>query len=59
MKRVDPEAYCIRCGEGYGPFEETCTNCGFNPIDKGEDEAAQRKAESDFSDWQNSGRDGE
>lgn len=52
-KRVDPQECCIDCGRRYGSTEETCSGCGFNPIDGGEDEARQIKAESDFSAWQN------
>jgi len=47
----NPIEYCIDCGHRYGIADESCTNCGFDPIDEGEDEARQAAAESQYELW--------
>ena len=34
----DPDDYCIRCERRYGVTEESCSSCGFDPVNSEEDE---------------------
>lgn len=33
----NPEEYCPACSYRWGIEDETCTNCGFDPVNNGED----------------------
>lgn len=48
----DPKDYCIRCDRRYGLTEESCSGCGFDPIDGGSDEEAQEEALLKFKEEQ-------
>jgi ribosomal protein L37E len=54
----DPNQYCLSCGHPYGTTDESCTECGFDPINDADDMIRHDKAVKDFHDWENSGRDG-
>ena len=45
---TNPRTHCILCGRRYGPTEETCSGCGFNPIDDGPCEEQQDLAVKDW-----------
>jgi ribosomal protein L37E len=38
LKR-DPHDYCPKCDRRFGVTEESCSGCGFNPVNNAEDEA--------------------
>lgn len=44
----DPDKFCIMCGHRWGIMEETCPECGFDPVGNYDDEEANDKAREEF-----------
>jgi len=45
----NPEEYCLVCSHRYGFSEESCPNCGFDPVGNKADADAYIKALYDYS----------
>jgi len=45
---LDPYQYCPRCSRRYGITEESCSGCGFDPVNSDKDAAVQDRAVAQY-----------
>lgn len=45
----NPEEYCVNCGEGYYPFDESCRSCGFDPVNDEDDAIRDEEARIEYA----------